>query len=65
MAQEGSAAWAAENKGPWIVITCWVVTAVATLFVFARLYVRGWMMRKLQQDDYWTVIAMVSPDEPI
>ncbi|KAK7222799.1 hypothetical protein V2G26_010802 [Clonostachys chloroleuca] len=59
MAQEGSAAWAAENKGPWIVITCWVVTAVATLFVFARLYVRGWMMRKLQQDDYWTVIAMV------
>ena len=55
----GSAAWEAQNKGPWILITCWLVTAVSTLFVLARVYVRGWMQGKLQQDDYWTMIAMV------
>lgn len=53
-------AYAAENKGPWILITCWLVTAVSTLFVIARVYVRGFMHGKLQQDDWWTIIAMVS-----
>lgn len=55
----GSEAWAAQDKGPWILITCWIVTGVSTLFLVARLYVRGWLQGKLQQDDYWTTIAMV------
>ncbi|KAL2106172.1 hypothetical protein VUR80DRAFT_7105 [Thermomyces stellatus] len=57
--EEGSKAWAAQDKGPSILIVCWLVTALSTLFVFARVYVRGWMQRNLQQDDWWIIIAMV------
>ncbi|KAI1337190.1 integral membrane protein [Xylariaceae sp. FL0016] len=31
-------AWAAEDKGPQILITCWTVISLATLFVIARFY---------------------------
>ncbi|KFA70149.1 hypothetical protein S40285_06606 [Stachybotrys chlorohalonatus IBT 40285] len=53
-------AWAAENNGPWILITCWVVTGVSTLFVLGRVYVRGFLQGKLQQDDYWTILAQTA-----
>lgn len=59
MAGVSSPEWAAENKGPWILITCWVVTAISTLFVVARIYVRGFLQRKFQQDDVWVIIAQV------
>ncbi|KAF4119522.1 hypothetical protein GMORB2_4652 [Geosmithia morbida] len=56
---EGSSAWEAQDKGPRIVSVCWAVTAFSTLFVIARVYVRGYVQRKLQQDDYWTLLALV------
>lgn len=57
---EGSPEWAAQDKGPYTIAICWAVTAFSTLFVIARLYVRGKIMGKLQSDDWFTVAAQVS-----
>lgn len=59
MAEVASARYAAENKGSWILATCWVVTAISTLFVLARVYVRGFVQKKFQQDDVWVIIAQI------
>ncbi|KEZ43285.1 hypothetical protein SAPIO_CDS4726 [Scedosporium apiospermum] len=56
---EGSPEWAAQDKGPYTIAICWAVTAFSTLFVIARLYVRGKIMGKLQSDDWFTVAAQI------
>lgn len=52
--------WAAENKSPGIVASIVTVTSLSTLFTAARLYVRGWIIKKLQLDDYIILAALVS-----
>ncbi|KAK3990480.1 hypothetical protein QBC44DRAFT_349844 [Cladorrhinum sp. PSN332] len=49
----------AANKGPKILATISVVSAVSTLFVAARVFVRGHIMRKLQADDWIVIAALV------
>jgi uncharacterized membrane protein YhiD involved in acid resistance len=56
----GSPEWKAQDKGPGILITCWVVTAIATLFVIARIYVRGKIQGRLRSDDWWVMAGLVS-----
>ena len=55
----GSDDWRAQDKGPSIVAICWSVTALSTVFVTARLYVRGVMLKKLHSDDYFSLVALV------
>lgn len=38
---------------------CWAFTALALLFVAARLFVRGAVHRKLFSDDYWIILSAV------
>ncbi|CAJ2508350.1 Uu.00g133760.m01.CDS01 [Anthostomella pinea] len=52
-------AWAREDKGTVIVVSCWTVIAFATLFVIARLYVRGIIQKRLRLDDYIIVAAII------
>ncbi|KAK8094683.1 hypothetical protein PG997_001368 [Apiospora hydei] len=52
-------AWAAQNKGLTVLIACWTVTAVSTLFVAGRLYVRGVLQRKLRSDDYFILLSLL------
>jgi hypothetical protein len=52
-------AWAAQDKGPSISITCWLFISLATVFVFARLFVRLRVYKKLMPDDYWCVAGLV------
>jgi hypothetical protein len=56
----GSDAWKAQDKGPTILATCWAVTALSTIFVGARIYVRGVILKKLHSDDYFSILAQVS-----
>ncbi|KAK8039361.1 hypothetical protein PG993_007772 [Apiospora rasikravindrae] len=51
-------AWAAQDKGPTVLVACWTVTAVSTLFVAGRLYVRGVLQRKLWSDDYFIILSL-------
>ncbi|KAJ2897436.1 hypothetical protein MKZ38_004667 [Zalerion maritima] len=51
--------WAAEDKGPAIVGTIIAVSAITTLFAAARLYVRGWIIRRLQIDDWIIVLSII------
>ncbi|OHW91991.1 integral membrane protein [Colletotrichum incanum] len=55
----GSEAWKAQDKGPGILIICWVVTAISTVFVLGRVYVRGNIMGKFQSDDYFIILGQV------
>jgi hypothetical protein len=57
---EGSAEWIAQDKGPSILAVCWTMTGISTVFVVARLSVRGLILRQLRSDDYFTVLALVS-----
>lgn len=59
-AEVGSDVWIAQNKGPSIVTVCWTLTALGTVFVAARLYVRGMICNKLQADDYYVTGALVT-----
>jgi hypothetical protein len=56
----GSDAWRAQDKGPTILAACWAVTALSTVFVGARFYVRGVILKKLHSDDYYSILALVS-----
>ena len=55
-----SDAWKTQDKGPSIIATCWAVTAASTVFVGARLYVRGVILKRLHSDDYYSLLALVS-----
>ena len=57
---QGSDAWRAQDNGPAIVATCWAITAASTVFVGARLYVRGVILKGLHSDDYYSLLALVS-----
>jgi hypothetical protein len=48
-----------ENKGPLIVGICWAFTGLSTVFVAARIYVRGYILRKYQLDDFFTILSIV------
>lgn len=52
--------WAAEDKGPTIMVICWTFVALATVFMSLRMYVRIGMFRKLRSDDWWCLAGLVS-----
>lgn len=56
---EGSDAWKAQDKGPAIVTACWAVTALSTVFVAARIYVQGGLMKKFKSDDICVILALI------
>lgn len=56
----GSDAWRAQDKGPTILATCWAVTTLSTIFVGARIYVRGVILKRFYSDDYFSILALVS-----
>jgi hypothetical protein len=48
-----------EDKGPMILAVCWTFTALALLFVIARLFVRVAVHRALFIDDYFIILSIV------
>ncbi|KAF6827702.1 integral membrane protein [Colletotrichum musicola] len=58
MAAKGSDAWKAEDKGPEMIATCWAITALTTVFVFARVWCRRRIGRKSFSDDYCCIISL-------
>jgi hypothetical protein len=50
----------AANKGPTIAAVISSITALATLFVVARIYVKAWMLKAVSVDDYIIVVSLVS-----
>lgn len=57
---EESDEWKAQDKGPTIIVVCWIVTAISTCFVLGRVYVRGKIMRKFHSDDWFIILGLVS-----
>ncbi|KAL2257016.1 hypothetical protein VTK26DRAFT_773 [Humicola hyalothermophila] len=51
--------WAEENKGPLILTVTGIMTGVAFLFVFARIYSRLISLGRLGVDDYIVIICIV------
>lgn len=51
--------WQNDDKGPSIIIVCWVFTALALLFLVARLFVRGHILKKFHADDLWCSLGWV------
>ena len=51
--------FSAENKGPLIVIVTATLTALALLFVVARVYSRLLSAGKLAVDDYIVILSIV------
>ncbi|KAK8059812.1 hypothetical protein PG996_009742 [Apiospora saccharicola] len=49
-----------DDKGTSTLITIWLVTTVAFAFTAGRLYVRGYIQRRLRSDDYLTIFSMVN-----
>ena len=54
--------WAAQDRAPAVIASIVVVTALSTLFVAARLYVRGGIIKRLQPDDYIIMVSLVRHD---
>ncbi|KAI6780517.1 uncharacterized protein J7T54_000157 [Emericellopsis cladophorae] len=52
-------AWAAQDKGPIILATCWLFMALALVFTAARVLVRLKMYSKLRSDDYWCIAGTI------
>ncbi|KAB5555036.1 hypothetical protein GE09DRAFT_1123305 [Coniochaeta sp. 2T2.1] len=46
-----------DDKGPMIIAVCWIFTALALIFVAARLYVRTVIHKKLAADDYMIIFS--------
>jgi hypothetical protein len=51
---------ARQDKGPTILAVCCTLTAVATLFVAARLYVRSKILARVGLDDWLIMLSMAS-----
>lgn len=49
-----------QDKGPTVLAVCITLTAVATVFVAARLYVRGRILSRVGLDDWLIVLSMAS-----
>lgn len=48
-----------DNKGPRILSVLWVLTALTTLMVIARIFIRLRMLKNFGVDDYLIVVSMV------
>lgn len=53
------AAYAAQSNVPEIIAVCIVPFVIASVFVFARLYSRAVIIRKMGHDDIWIAISWV------
>lgn len=51
--------WAAEDKGPSILVTSWLFIGLATIFVVGRLYVRIVVYKQIRSDDFYCLAAVV------
>ncbi|KAK2049442.1 hypothetical protein LZ31DRAFT_456991 [Colletotrichum somersetense] len=49
-----------DNIGSVIVATVVPTTIISTLFAFARLFVKGWVQRRIQYDDGILILALAS-----
>ncbi|KAE8418638.1 hypothetical protein BDV36DRAFT_282894 [Aspergillus pseudocaelatus] len=47
-----------HNKGPRILAVVWTLSALTTIFVAARVYIRQWLIRNAGVDDYIIVVAL-------
>jgi len=54
-----------QNKGPAVLATCITLTALSTLFVAARLYVRIRILSRVGLDDWLIVISLVDRSHSI
>ncbi|CCF41401.1 integral membrane protein [Colletotrichum higginsianum] len=54
-----SEAYAAENKGPNIMLTIFVIVDISTLFIAARLFVRIKILGQTHLDDHLTVLSLL------
>lgn len=52
--------WAAQDKAPSILISCWIIIGLATIFVIGRLLVRFRLFSKTRADDYWCLGGLVA-----
>ncbi|TDZ24157.1 hypothetical protein Cob_v003393 [Colletotrichum orbiculare MAFF 240422] len=59
MPPEGSDEWKAQDKGPEVLLVCWILTVIATIFVFARIYVRYKVSRKFLSDDWICLLSLI------
>lgn len=59
MTDNTSPEWADANKGPTIQATIIAVSVVTTLFTFARLWVRGQILRQFHVDDWLIVFSVL------
>ncbi|KAK7927649.1 hypothetical protein PG985_004647 [Apiospora marii] len=48
----------ADEKGTSTLISIWIVTSIAIIFTTGRLYVRGYMQRRLRSDDHLTIFSV-------
>ncbi|KAK8090646.1 hypothetical protein PG994_000151 [Apiospora phragmitis] len=48
------------SSAPMTLITIWIVTGIAFIFTTGRLYVRGFVQRRLRSDDYLTIFSMIN-----
>ncbi|SPO06474.1 uncharacterized protein DNG_09164 [Cephalotrichum gorgonifer] len=48
-----------EDKGPMIILVCWIFTGFSLLFVGARLFVRSAVHRQFFSDDYLIILSMI------
>lgn len=49
-----------ENRGPKILGVLWSLTALTTLVVMARMYIRIRMLKNFGPDDWLIAVSMVS-----
>ncbi|KAH8891131.1 hypothetical protein GQ53DRAFT_865868 [Thozetella sp. PMI_491] len=52
-------AWAAEDKGPAVVAVLCTFTPLAAMFCAMRIYSRGYLMGKMQLDDYFIIFSVI------
>lgn len=48
-----------DDKGPKILAVLWTLTALTTMMVMARIFIRVRMLKNFGIDDYLIVISMV------
>ena len=54
-----NAGLAQENLGPTLLITAWILAAVATAVVFTRYYIRMRVLRRTSLDDWLILLTLV------
>ena len=48
------------NRGPELVVTTWVFTALATVVVCLKVFTRVKIIKETALDDFFTVLSLVS-----